>query len=430
MKNNRLLLLSLLPLSLTSAQGLPIRVPPPPPSASPLQSPGILSLLDYDVEKDPSDPYRSVGFVEVIHKEKLQNCKNKNWEECETFEYSVPFIPEQNAYQLEADYEKAWHRFDARAWWRIQTAINVVSISTRSGPKNNPENQYCTTGVYDLPLNQLLIGTEFCDDLPELMEPCTYIPNDCYQVEWYTPINDCVQKQYDEAYQHALEEYYPLEKSASYWDDVFKSIETNKPYAIWWDGINPNVNIGPSGVTAAPVYASNENDQIRQQWIQSGQGKDQRAPQYFNQIEESTEPKDPNELSGERPGIPQLEEVKRETTTRANGIGEQDTQAGQGGQTPMPTQEKYGNAVWIESYAYQQTRNSEHIPPTFHASCMRGLSEIPRDDILEPVTYTQNWAFTWWVSTPEGYEIPNLKNAPQPPTPRPSNPVNLIPQVP
>ena len=70
------------------------------------------------------DPRRlPTGFVEVLHDARLEQCKRQNYQRCQPYEWSIPFMPISVADKLERALSEAWNRYDARVYWRVQTEL-------------------------------------------------------------------------------------------------------------------------------------------------------------------------------------------------------------------------------------------------------------------------------------------------------------------
>ena len=91
------------------------------------QTVGRLSYIEPDARPEISsqgDPRRlPTGFVELLHDAKLEQCKLQNYERCQPYEWSVPFMPQSVAEKLEQALSEAWNRYDARVYWRVQTEL-------------------------------------------------------------------------------------------------------------------------------------------------------------------------------------------------------------------------------------------------------------------------------------------------------------------
>ena len=87
-------------------------------SSATAQTVGRLSYIEPDARPEivtQGDPRRlPTGFVEVLHDARLEQCKRQNYERCQPYEWSIPFMPQPVANKLERALSEAWNRYDAR----------------------------------------------------------------------------------------------------------------------------------------------------------------------------------------------------------------------------------------------------------------------------------------------------------------------------
>lgn len=416
--------------------------------------------LQRSLQEDPLGR-RVLPFVEVISPDRLQECKKNGWDntKCSNYEWSVPFITESAAKQMEEDFYHAWTRFAARTYWRVQAATNApfldplsAATTALSTPHNTP--MLCLAGVR--PLNSVmslvlaglpviglatdpfydwnLKGSEFCDDLSYLLQ-CIPIDPPCWGDPMIARMVDmgCYGRRYQDAYKHALTKYYPpiplggnvVKNEGTYWGDIYKSVTKNMPMAIWWDGVQIPLNPTPgskSGVTMSPVLkVGSDFMQTPAQWTQEAMRKEPRAALYYFQPITRFPVAPTDKFTGEPPGIASLEAVKPSTSTRYGGPMKA---SGKMGHSLTVEQEKYGHAVMFQTYGQQDALVLTPYVPTVMYDCRRVITRKPVIHPLQtfatgvlPIPTPINYpliarAYYEWNSVAEGYEIPLLKGNP------------------
>ena len=399
---------------------------------NPQQATGYVSYIEPDAKPEiltRGDPRRlPTGFVEVVHRANLETCQRQDFRRCPPFEWSVPFMPEQNAKQVERGMSEAWNRFDARTFWRIQTAINGLAAQIVN----------CTLGVtnFDVFLGawdrQLITNeasSEFCNGLNADLS--LYIPAPCPLMDAFT-FWDRVGQVYAEAYGHALVHYAP-----DYWTDVAKMAAQNMPLALPWDGIYPVLPGQESGLLWQPIISGPQPAQYIE-LARAAQARDVRGFAYMlarypflNQLGgavlgdlESAIRRYPSESDANgQPGLPQLEQLKAGLSKREGifsrpfqwadlGPTGPEPQGNSGAATPFEYA-GVGHVVALALKAQFITEISLRVP-IFWRSCWTVsippiLVPVPTP---MPVLHMLPRVGTLWQSISEGYPIPKVKNVP------------------
>ena len=369
------------------------------------------------------------GFVEVLHDARLEACKRQNYGRCLPYEWSVPFTTQGEAEKFERALSEAWNRFDARVYWRVQTAINGIG-----GQLAN-----CTLGVlnwdaylgaWDRNLFRTMPSSEFCDDLSG--DWFLYIPTFCFLIDGFT-FWDRVTNAYQTAYTHALTRYYP-----EYWTDVLEAIARYAPLALWWDGIYPVLPGGSSGLVLQPVM----NVPNPQQYVNlalEAQRTDLRGFAYIlarypfldllsspalGTLQQAVR-RSPleSDRDGEA-GLPTLEALKRGVSQREGvfsrplqwgdvfGLGPQ-PRGSSGAATPYEYA-GVGHAVFIAAQSSFITEISPRVPIFWRTCLTETLPPIPVPvPFPMPILHANSRVDTRWLSVPEGYPIPDLKDVPR-----------------
>jgi hypothetical protein len=367
------------------------------------------------------------GFVEVLHDARLETCKRQRYERCAPYEWSVPFTTQGEAEKLERALSEAWNRFDARVYWRVQTQINGIG-----GQLTN-----CTIGIlnwdlylgaWDRDLFRTVSPDEFCDDLGG--DWFLYLSTFCFLMDSFT-FWDRVANAYQSAYTHALTHYLP-----DYWADVYKALARYAPLALWWDGVYPVLPGQTSGLVLQPVMGPPNPQQYLNLALDAGR-KDVRGFAYIlarypfldllgsvsGTLRQAVR-RLPLEAdrTGE-PGLRALEPLKS-TLSNREGIFSRPLQwADTFGQGPQPqgssgaaTPYEYagvGHATFIAAQSSFVTEVSPRVPIFWRTCWTETLPPVPVAVPLPmPVLHATARVDTRWISVPEGYPIPDLKNLP------------------
>jgi hypothetical protein len=379
------------------------------------------------------DPRRlPTGFVEVLHDARLEQCKRQNYQRCQPYEWSIPFMPVTVADKLERALSEAWNRYDARVYWRVQTELGGQG-SKLLNCTVGLTNFDLYRGIWDRQLLTNVPSSEFCDDLnPDWF---LYIPTICSLMDSFT-FWDKVAESYRRAYTHALLHYYP-----DYWQDVLEAIAKNVPLALWWDGVYPVLPGTSSGLILQPII-STPNPQQYLDLALEAQGKDLRGLPYmlarypflnqigsllggsaFSRLQEAIRklPLEPDR-DGE-PGLAHLEELKRNLAKR-EGIFSRPLQWADLFQGPQPrgssgaaTQYEYsgvGHAVFLGLQSGFITEVSPRVPIFWRSCLTETLPPVPvLVPVPMPVVHLNSRVDTQWLSVPEGYGIPGVKDVPR-----------------
>ncbi|MGL4608962.1 MAG: hypothetical protein ACRCYY_04645, partial [Trueperaceae bacterium] len=183
-------------------------------SLAQIESVGITSYIeDLPEPGNAEGMYRQTPFVEVIHKELLEECKEQDFDQeaCPEFEWSVPFIPADVATETEDVIAEEWFRLETRTYWRAMLETGGVHPLLA-----------CTVGGLDL-LWYLYSGElffpadAFCDGItPGLLANCAFScdlpPINCPNVRPDCTV--CFQEGFAKAMEHALTTYYPEYQTA------------------------------------------------------------------------------------------------------------------------------------------------------------------------------------------------------------------------
>jgi hypothetical protein len=395
------------------------------------QTVGRLSYIEPDARPEivtRGDPRRlPTGFVEVLHDARLEQCKRQNYQRCQPYEWSIPFMPQEVAGKLERALSEAWNRYDARVYWRIQTELGGQAAKLLNCTIGQT-NFDLYRGVWDKQLLTNMPSSEFCDDLePDLT---LYIPTFCSLIDSFT-FWDRVSSAYQRAYTHALSVYYP-----DYWKDVLKAIAKNIPLALWWDGVYQVLPGNSSGLVLQPII----NVPNPQQYVNlalEAQQKDLRGFAYIlarypflnllggnviSRLEEAVRKLPSESIKDGQPGLPHLEELKRGLSKR-EGIFSRPLQWADILNGPQPqsssgaaTAYEYagvGQATFLGLQSSFFTEVSPRVPTFWRVCFTESFPTVPVSvPVPMPVLHANSRVNTAWLSVPEGYLILGLKGVP------------------
>jgi hypothetical protein len=401
-------------------------------SSAVAQSVGRLSYIEPDARPEivtRGDPRRlPTGFVEVLHDARLEQCKRQNYERCQPYEWSIPFMPQTVAEKLERALSEAWNRYDARVYWRIQTELGGQAAKLLNCTIGQT-NFDLYLGVWDNQLLTNIASSEFCDNLePDLT---LYIPTFCSLMDSFT-FWDRVSSAYQRAYTHALTVYYP-----DYWKDVLEAIAKNIPLALWWDGVYPVLPGNSSGLVLQPIIGV-PNPQQYVNLALEAQRKDLRGFAYIlvrypflnllggnviSKLEQAVRTLPSESNKDGQPGLPQLEELKRGLSKR-EGIFSRPLQWADVFNGPQPqgssgaaTSYEYAGVGQTTFLGLQSSFFADISPrvPTFWRVCFtESFPTVPVPiPVPMPLLHANSRVNTAWFSVPEGYGIPGVKGVPR-----------------
>ena len=338
-------------------------------------------------------------------------------------------MPEVVAQKLERGLSEAWNRFNARAYWRIQTELGGIGaqlVNCTIGLTNLD----VLLGAWDRQLIRNMPAEDFCDDLyPDIT---LYIPTFCFLMDAFT-FWDRVGEAYRRGLEHAMTVYYP-----QYWRQVLELIATNIPLALWWDGVYPVLPGQTSGLVLQPI-AGMPNPQQYVSLALEAQRTDLRGFAYilarypFLDLIGSSALSTLNQavrrypLEADRdgaPGLPALEELKRGLSQREgvfsrplqwiNAFGQGPEPRGSSGAATPYEYAGVGHAVMLGLQSSFVVEVSPRVP-IFWRSCL--TETIPPVPIPIPVPMPLVLAGarvdTTWQSVPEGYEIRGVSATPR-----------------
>lgn len=401
-------------------------------SSATAQTVGRLSYIEPDARSEiltRGDARRlPTGFVEVLHDARLEDCKRRNYEQCAPYEWSIPFMPENVGRALERRLSEAWNRYDARMFWRIQTELGGQAaklINCTIGQTNFD----LFLGVWDHELIRNMKPGEFCDALePDLT---LYIPTFCSLMDALT-FWDRVPVVYARAYQHALTTYYP-----DYWKDVYAAITQTIPLALWWDGVYPVLPGSSSGLVLQPI-ANVPNPGQYVHLALEAQRHDLRGFAYIlarypflnllgggvlDRLEDTVRRLPFESDKDGESGLAHLEELKR-TLSQREGIFSRSLQwadiVGKGpepqGSSGAATPYEYagvGHAVFLALQSGFFIEVSPRVPIFWRVCFTESIPPVPIPvPVPMPVLHANSRVDTRWLSVPEGYPIPNVKDVP------------------
>ncbi len=318
------------------------------------ESVGVLSFVDIDPDVTHlSDCLSSAPNirecapnVELIQLESFQACAARGFTDCDPWAYLAPFIPEATAEAAERDIADAWERYVDRTIDEMNREINTLFL------------------------------------------PC-WIPSLCPSVliDW-----NCVLQRLQRASETSLSQYLP-----EYWGDVLTSIGTNLPFALWWESPFPD-----GGAVIAPVFSLTPKPAQY-----AGLVQDPRDTAYYFDgryvpfgFPDLPVPYAPGEASAQHPGIPQLEERKRQLE-RATLLEYQQF----GFSSFFMVHGGYEDTLFfkLERGPYLLTFCFSLIPfgifPNYPIPVPGFIPQLPK-------------AFTAFETVPEGYGVPRVKGQP------------------
>lgn len=429
-----------------------------------VESDGVLSVVE-DLPKPGNSEglYRQTPFVEVIHKEGLDNCREAGFdqEQCPTFEWSLPFLPSSAATDAEVVIAEEWFRLETKAYFRTLLEIGAAHPALA-----------CTLGGLDI---FWLIYTgdiffppeEFCDDKGfQILANCFW-ECDFNLLETQCPdpkvgCEDCVREAVKNAWEHIQSEYYP-----DYQRAVVEKVVVPLTAAgglLWSEDplLSDGALVSPIGdVTNIP----NVLGDVATTLIPEGVKIDPRAATYYTQTAAPPPQGDigcrrallagakfglirlPGQtLDPSAPGLPPLEDLKRTLADRES-AGETYKRTlmmllkwskeeiypkyteGEGFLSNVFSGEeaKFGTAdpglyaclgytTFFE--VYQKLVDpvvSVYRPITRPSVCW--IEYIPGLTLVPLLPEVMIWAnprwHTEWAAVPEGFDIPNVKGEPQ-----------------
>jgi hypothetical protein len=402
---------------------------------SPSQPLGRVSYIEPDAKPEilfQGSPYRlPSGFIEVVHDRNLARCKARDFTRCSKFEWSVPFTLESEARNVERALSEAWNRFDARMYWRVNTAINggVAHWS------NCTLQWWLYDGllkVWDRNAWGWMDAKDFCDDLRPEWD--LFVATSCSSLDAFTRW-DKLAEVYAREVAHAYLYYYP-----QYWGDVLKAMAKHMPLALWWDGPYPVPPGSSSGLVFQPVVGP-PNPQQYVELAQKAQQKDLRGAAYMlarypfldllaNSVTSQIVTRLPTE--GEKDGFAGLEwlEPLKTTLTTRETIFSRANQWASWGWFGLPGPEPQGSSGAATPYEYAGVG----AVPIFGVQSQFAFEFSPRVPIFWRVCFTETFPpipvpvplpmpmlmattriNTHWQTVPEGYPIKEIKGFPYQP---------------
>lgn len=421
---------------------------------------GILSLVE-DLPEPGNDegPFRNVPFVEVIEENRLAKCQEVGFDsaQCQTFEWTSPFLPSSVATDAEISIAEAWFRFETRSHARLLLEIGAAHPILA-----------CTLGSLDLfwlvYKGELFVPPdEFCDDQgPALFNEC-FFECDLNLLQSQCPdakpgCGECIEEGIERAYEH-MPTYY-----TDYVADITKNVVLPLHAAgglNWREGPQPG-----SGALTVPINSFNPADtvnvlkELATNIIPEHIGEDPRVATYF------TQPGVLNDycrrsmaglgigflsLPGQRfnptaPGVPKFEMLKREFADRESaGDTWKRTIAMLLTWDDAAIYPKYtkGEGIFSNIFSGEDSKLGLAMPLAYaclgyttffqvyekltdvvvmaHRPAVRlttcWIESIPGLTIAPGTPHIITTAYprfhTDWVSVPEGYAIPRVEGVPQ-----------------
>lgn len=426
-----------------------------------VDSTGILSYIeDLPDPANEEDPFRKIPFVEVIEETRLGKCQDVGFDsdDCETFEWSAPFLPQKMATDAEKVIVDAWFRYESRAVMRTNLEIGAAHPLLA-----------CTIGGLDLywliKEGEIFIPPEeFCDGKPMA------IFNECF---WECDFNlfqstcpeakpgcgDCINERLKTAKEH-----YP-EYANDYYETVLTDVYGTLTLA---GGLNWRENMMPgSGALTVPIMTLNPAEATQtvttllSEIIPDAAKDDPRALTYYSQSGALNNPclaalpglalglpSLPGAFDPTAPGIPVLEMFKPDLSDRedagetwkrtvsllvnwdeealypkytraegplANMFGGDDAKNG----LLLPLQYACLGATTF----FQVSETFLEVAPLIHRPVVRMTTCWIPDTIIPGLTVAPNTPHvvtlegprfhTEWATVPEGYAIPNVEGTPQ-----------------
>jgi hypothetical protein len=394
---------------------------------------GRVSYIEPDAKLEivlRGNPYRiPSGFIEVVHDKNLERCKARDYQRCAKFEWSTPFTLESEAHKVERALSEAWNRFDARMYWRVNTALNG-GVAHWWNCLVQGLNYDTILGIWDRNGWKWIDAKDFCDDLQPEWD--LFVPTSCSSMDAFTRW-DKVAEVYAKAVAHANVKYY-----AEYWKDVLEAIGKHMPLALWWDGIYPVLPGNSSGLVLQPVIGP-PNPQQYVQLARDAQQKDARGFAYIlarypfldllgNIVTSTVVQRLPTEAQKDGfAGLEWLEPLKSTLTKRESIFSRANQWASwpflSGGKGPEPegssgaaTPYEYAGVGHVSLFGVQSRFALEFSPrvPIFWRVCFsETIPPLPIPVPLPmPMLMSTSRVTTFWQSVPEGYPIARVKNVP------------------
>lgn len=426
-------------------------------------SDGVLSAVE-DLPALGSDEglTRQTPFVEVIHKQGLESCREAGFDQdaCPDFEWSMPFMPSSQATDAEIAIAEAWFRLETRAFHRTLLEIGAAHPALA-----------CTLGGLDL---FWLVYTgeiffpaeEFCDGKSVALFPPCFWECDFNVFETQCPeakpgCSDCVDEGVKTAWDHIQKEYYP-----AYQETVAKSVvgKLTAEGGLLWSS-DPLLTDGSLVVPIADLTnIPNVLNDVATSLIPEGVKLDPRAATYYTQ---TAAPPPQGDIGCRRalllgsklglirlpgqgidplaPGLPELEELKRTLADRES-AGETYKRTLmmplKWSETEIYPKYTEGNGVLSNIFSGEDARFGTADPgvyaclgyATFFQVYQKLLDPvitisrpitrptlcwidyIPGITIVPKLPELMIWAnprwHTEWAAVPEGYDIPRVKGKP------------------
>ena len=175
--------------------------------SQPETSEAIVSFIEdmASPEAVREDPRRLIAFVEMIHKPSFEACQRKGFKDCPKFEFYAPILPEGLALDYEKVLVRAWLRLVVRSSLRLQLEVGSLHPVV------------CSVGAFDLSWylytgEALFPKEDFCDGFSVGVLPNCFWECDLPTTLCPSPASgciNCVAKGYARASEQLYTRYYP-----------------------------------------------------------------------------------------------------------------------------------------------------------------------------------------------------------------------------
>ena len=385
----------------------------------------VISLIDPGEIMQPgalvsalaSGSLSGLPHLELTDLEKLKNCPNKA--KCDDTTTHVINL-ESQAFELEKALSSAWNRYDARVYWRAQTAINqpmqlanclIGGFDTRLGA-------WSGSAIENLP------SGDFCDEIP--FDP-TWAPGICGIGSGllYLDVPKAA-RTVVEAQAHGLRKYYP-----DYIKDSLKAVVTRFPTALYPDGL---LLTSLKGRAVQALMPPTPNIGLYAKLLQDAQQAETRGAAYLlsaNPLLQSSVrpllrslPTDQWDLN--YPGLRGIELLKAVSTRTAiferwgqfadnKAFGGTPEPSGESGVSTVDDHARYGHATFMEVHPEVVAEVSPRMP-TLGLFCFAivvgppWVIPVPLPPLPIPLFHAGEVRLdTRWYSVPEGYALPSAR---------------------
>lgn len=317
-----------------------------------------------------------------------------------------PYIPYEDAKEIEKAVSLAWNRLDARTANRVRAVLNGQSDcrDVQDNRLDNWDGQKTT-----------LKKEEYCDgNIPA--NPVPWAPLACpnFYLDWGE-----LTRRVTEAIAHASQVYVE-----DYYDEVHKALREKAPKAVYWTDLFPGAGSVYVPVTGdEPNWSKLESELARTKTYGSTYAR--QALPGMETLRRSLGQQKEGRQGPDRPGVEALEMAKKVLVEREPvhpqdkplywwGDGGGPKPQGRAGVAPSKDYQVYGVAPALRLYSTLVTETSPR-QVTFWVGCFTPppFSSYVPIPLPIPVVKTFPRVNTEWVPLVEGYPVPHVQGVPR-----------------